>query len=60
MNKGPSAEARLKQMRSNKHFGEGIEVAVVEEGEVAISPGELLYEGPGFFEICGQRLYSQL
>ena len=27
---------------------EGVDVAVVEEGVVTISPGELLYKGPGF------------
>jgi len=29
---------------------EGIDVAVVEEGVVAISPGELLYKGAGFYD----------
>jgi len=38
---------------------ERVDVAVVEEGVVAISPGELLYKGAEFYDkryICGQRL----
>ena len=39
---------------------EGIDVAVVEEGVVAISPGELLYKGPGFNDKRYVELWTEI